>query len=1025
MATSNSQRLKELRKKREEESKSSSSSNASAKNSDRVKKLKAERTIGFDTFESDLKSIGNTISGIYGGWQTQETMSNTRGAVESMYNRINAYQEYNKMYGNKENDLSELFEGYKSVLDDWDNLTSAYGHYQNADAYDKAMKKTKFDKDFEGLTYDEVQAKKKEYGVGTEEYSYLNNYTNYSSSSDFERAINSASSKKVKDKLTEAKNIYDLDHVSDKWLDVAKNKDFASTSKYEKGNSELYEYINNVDGARENILSAHDRIQAGTPLYTPSRYTEMGLDAMTDEEIGIYNSLVKQDKANGTNTADEYLEDIEKVLTKRISDKQSESIKNTADKSALDSALLSIASPILNIGGGIYSGIDSFASFIKGEETNPYSIYHSLPNMATDIRSEVGANIAENTNWEIGGENVLANLYSSGMSILDTAVGSASLHKGYTAIMGFNAYQQKAKELQEAGASELEIKRGAFGSGVAEFIGELLGANALFKIKGVDSFGTALKFLANQAITEGSEEGVTELLNIGIDMINRGGMSDAYKSYQGYLDRGFSENEALGKTIVDNIEQVAWATAGGALSGLVLGGGTSALQYHDLKSTGADVRANGRTQDMMDLSGLTPEESDAYKLYTEYANKGVTADNISDAQLGNLYTTTGADAYGTLNSKKASAEQKMKAYDTIKGLHAVDTIKQSRVKATGEAVNIEGIKKVDGETVLVTNNGEVATKDVELSYKDAELLSYTEGMSEEKANLFRAQYDGKSDIEAYANSFEMAYTYGETGFGADSVLKNKGVLTDKQASEIYKTAITNKVAVQQKAVDEINAKYGKTVTVAGKFDDSIIDYNNTTTDGSKVNWNALTSRQRDAITFAKGFSEATGVNIKFIKSKVEDGKRVGKNGSYNPETNSIEIDVYAGVIDASALNDSIIPTLSHEVTHWMKAKSPAMYSKMREYIMETLAMDGKLTSEERVAQEMERIQKNHPDIKVTEEMAIDEIMARACEDMLSNSDTARKMLNRMSKKEQNSFIAKIKERYHYYKSEMLILIFYT
>ena len=41
-----------------------------------------------DTFEADLQSVGNTINNIYSGWQTQETMANTRSSVEEMQNRV-------------------------------------------------------------------------------------------------------------------------------------------------------------------------------------------------------------------------------------------------------------------------------------------------------------------------------------------------------------------------------------------------------------------------------------------------------------------------------------------------------------------------------------------------------------------------------------------------------------------------------------------------------------------------------------------------------------------------------------------------------------------------------------------------------------------------------------------------------------------------------------------------------------------------------------------------------------------------
>jgi hypothetical protein len=80
--------------------------------------------------------MGKTIGGIYGGWQTQETMNNTRASVESIQRRIGAYQEYRKLYGNDSlPDLSELATNYGEVLGNWDRLSKDYSGYKNADEY--------------------------------------------------------------------------------------------------------------------------------------------------------------------------------------------------------------------------------------------------------------------------------------------------------------------------------------------------------------------------------------------------------------------------------------------------------------------------------------------------------------------------------------------------------------------------------------------------------------------------------------------------------------------------------------------------------------------------------------------------------------------------------------------------------------------------------------------------------------------------------------------------------------------------
>lgn len=1044
----NSQRLAEARKRREEEeSKNSSSFSGSYRNSQKLEKRKYEREIGLDTFESDLKSMGNTINSIYGGWQTAETMSNTRSSIEDMQSRINTYQTYQSKYGG--NDLSDLASGYQSVLDDWDKLTSVYGNYQNADAYNEAVKKAKFDEQFNGMSYDEVQSKKKKYAKDSDEYKYLDSYLNYTDLNDFDKAIGSISEdSEYKKKLQTSRNQYALDNTFDLYKDYMNEEDFEEksqyvsteldskwkklTSQYGLGYGDItYEYVNNLNGARDEI--AHKASVYGMDSKDfASEQEEKGYDKLNEDEIAVYNYIYATE---GKDKAQEFLDAMEVTLTKRVYDEATQRWEEIADSGAGASVALSALSVPANLIGGIYSFGSTVSDAIKGKEYNPYGYYKTPSNFAMDTREYVGENIEEATEgMEIFGQNIPSFLYQTGMSTADSAVGAMAFGKALAPVMGMSAYQQKAKELKEAGASEEEIQRGAIASGAFEMAFEYVSIDKLLKIKDADSFGKIVKESLKQAGIEGSEEMFTEMANVGWDYFNRQDSSEIMKNYQEYLDRGFTEEEAKQKIALDIVGQVGWAGVGGALSGGAMGSAVSVGNYSDLSATGKQIRANDRVQEMIDLQdlmeiqGLTPEQSEAYKLYGEYAQKGVNADTISNAQLGNLYQTSLREADATIKSRKATQTQKTDANKRLASLDLIATSKpanerarQQRVEslnkgevtevtATGNATTIEGIKIDDGNTIVLTSEGEVKAEDMTFSSKDAEILAYAEDMGEEKGSLLLAQYDGKADVESFVRSFDMAYAYGEVGMDSDSVLRNKGVLTEAQASEIYKTALTNKVNERQNAIDAINVKHSKNVFVEGKLDDSIIDYEGNAT--GKVAWKDLTKTQRDAITFVKGFSQATGVNITFIKSDVKDGKRVGKNGSYNPATNTIEIDVYAGIVDATSVKDSIIPTLSHEMTHWMKAKSPSMYSKIQTHALETLAMDGKLTSEERIASEMNRMKKNHPDVEVTEEMAIDEIVARYCEDMLSNSNKARKLINHMSKKEQNSFIAKVKETFN-------------
>lgn len=1062
------------------------------------------KSIGLDTLDSDLQSVGSTLGNIYGDWQTQETMANTRASVESMHKRLTDYQTYQSKYGSGElSDLSDVLGGYQSALDDWDKLSSVYGYYENADAYRTARKQAEMDSAFGGLTYDEVQERLKQYSPDSDEYKYLSAYTGYSDLNEFDKAIEAlkkadttsttselnpqlpkfdakgttqlpaqgqvaendlmqsrlegfanigkeggmtqtpkvanGSAIEYTGKTSEAseylkaletrRNQWEQDHAFDRFSHILEAEDFAELSQYVSTKSDkwhsgltsqyglgyddvVYEYINDVDGARSKIKEGASTFGRDTGDGVSSM-EKKGYDKLTEEEKGVYNYLYQKE---GKEKAEEFLAYMESNLEKRVEDETTQYWEEFADRGAFQSAVASAISVPANIYGAFYSTVDSVGDALQGKEYSPYGYYKMPSNISSDIRGYVGENIAEATEgMELFGQNIPEFLYQTGMSVADSAVGATMFGKGSSLIMGASAYQQRAKELKEAGASDEEIIRGAGASGLFEMAFEKLSIDNLFKIKNADSVFKAIKETAKQAGIEGSEEFFTEVANVVFDNLSRGKEADTYKKYEEYIARGFSAEEAERKVKQELNAQIGWSFVGGALSGTAMGGVKSFTQKHSLAETGKQIRANDRTSEMWEMSAMTPQEAEIYKLYEGYAEKGINADNISNAQLGNLYATAREEASGTLADKKSTNVQKKNAVTTLKELNVVSTVKQSKVSDSGKALDIKGVKTVDGETVIVTSEGEVSASDVTLSLKDAELVSYAQDMDEVKANAFISQYDGKADINEYAQSFELAYTYGEALMDESAVFEHKGVLTEAQALEAYKAGVKGRNSAEtmelQKALDEINKKYSEKTFVKGVFDDSVIDYTNSTKDGSKVNWRSLTKTQRNAITFVKAFSEATGVNVQFIQSKVENGERVGENGHYNPQTNTIAIDVYAGINNVASINDSIIPTVSHEVTHWMKNKSPEMYAKMRDFILETLTMDGKNTVNDLIAQRKAIMKENHEGMEVSDEDAIDELVARGSEDMLANSNEVRKLLSRMSEKEQNSFIAKVKETF--------------
>lgn len=89
------------------------------------------------------------------------------------------------------------------------------------------------------------------------------------------------------------------------------------------------------------------------------------------------------------------------------------------------------------------------------------------------------------------------------MSVADSALGAAALGRVFTPIMGMNAYQQKAKEMNEAGENESVVQKTALASGIAEALFEYVSIDNLIKIKNVDGMKNAVKStLKQKAINE-------------------------------------------------------------------------------------------------------------------------------------------------------------------------------------------------------------------------------------------------------------------------------------------------------------------------------------------------------------------------------------------------------------------------------------------------------------------------------------------------------------------------------------------
>ena len=468
------------------------------------------------------------------------------------------------------------------------------------------------------------------------------------------------------------------------------------------------------------------------------------------------------------------------------------------------------------------------------------------------------------------------------------------------------------------------------------------------------------------------------------------------------IERGYSEKEASAKTALKAGGQVAWAGIGGALSGGAMGGVASTSNYVQNKSTGATIRSNERITDMLDIASLSPQESDALAAYTEYAKRGVNAENITDAQLGNLYGMVEGDAASTVFSKKSTTEQKADAETTYNRL--------SKMKTENKAAKVATELSQSNEEGVVTP-----------STREMVINEQAKGMSEAEANLFRLVDDGHSNAVDYADSFNLVVAMAQNEYDQDYILEHRGVLSTAQVNSIYQSVVTNPKMAQQKRLDALIQEQGDNLEIKGTVDDSVIDYENTGAEG-KINWKDLHPNVKATIAYVSGFAtKVAGMDVQLVTN----GRDYGFTGQYDRQGNTMLVDITALTervksADAKGRKDNskfIVSTVAHEVTHWMEEKAPELYAQYDKMVMDALTSNGRTEAEvlgRRRAllekAEAKRAEKeNRKPREITDKEVRREVIARASEDMLALSEEGKKFFETLTENEQKQFVDKIKE----------------
>lgn len=389
-----------------------------------------------------------------------------------------------------------------------------------------------------------------------------------------------------------------------------------------------------VNNMFDNVMEAFgvhpvvkENIRRDTNLNNAYIHYKIGDDTkrlMTDEEKNEYNSRRQSDD---TASARNYLAAIEPKLNKRWAENSQREVEAIARSGAVGKTMLGIS----NVASTAAAPIEA-AYIAKKTAENPWG--------AIDVNSPWLRNSAFK---EQSHEAITKNMGNVGKGAVDTAISigetvTASFLSGgnpwiASSIMGSSAAVSTVRDATARGADAKTAAGLGVMAGVTELLTEKIPFDNLFKTfknTPVKFFSKqTMKAILKQAGIEASEETISQIVNNIADFAIMKDNSHFSLNKKEYMANGMSEKDAEVKSFVNSfITEPLVSGAMGAISGTVMGGGTTALgitaNRNSVKNEIKDVfdrLSRAEELDMFDGQSGTPVPTGTENTETEILNK--------------------------------------------------------------------------------------------------------------------------------------------------------------------------------------------------------------------------------------------------------------------------------------------------------------------------------------------------------------------------------------------------------------------
>lgn len=438
------------------------------------------------------------------------------------------------------------------------------------------------------------------------------------------------------------------DYYENNWENISANKKSADFQK------EMDDAISKMDSKQYELLKDYAQTSAIgfiSPNGSSIAQKEMLQDrknaknrlmseyGLTEEELAKLSDYVKRDS------------------NKKYTEKLDEEAKEIS-KTGFGRGVLRAESLILSPVSGLSATIDNATQKITGRPIDIYSEGNLLHNMKTSAQSAVSESVgekygdkaqfindvlmstAESAETMLIGSGVASGLGLGG-SIAEVAAKIASYP-----LFSSNAFASSFKEKKESGQNDDQAFAYAMASGISEGLFEELSFDRLQGILrstgkvGVKEF---IKNMLKQGLFEGTEEINTSIANTISDYLINADYSDYSMNKEAYMQNGYDEEEAGKMANKDLAKQLLYDGMAGAISGILMGGGASVVNYHNYKNMGSSA-SNETLKKATDtaLASDIAKESTAREIAQKMSEEGRDVDSLTSKEKTQLFESLGS-----------------------------------------------------------------------------------------------------------------------------------------------------------------------------------------------------------------------------------------------------------------------------------------------------------------------------------------------------------------------------------------------